>query len=800
MRRSPKLLGAVATGAALAMLGSGAATADTVYNTLDNGVDASVEVTSVAKDGSTSINLRLTEENPTAESDGDKGACAVNSNSGWTYVGGASTPQLKLTAHSSDTSVLEVTNPDAFTACSNIGSAAVAGSQRSVTVTGKSAGTAEITFTVDSTNSKYRTESVFALATAKFQVTVTAPTDPCAGVVAPAAPVVTFDPAQPDGSNSWYRSSVPTVSASSTTAGATIAYSTDGGATYSTTPPALGQGATIVTARATSATCNMSSTGSNLARVDTAAPSVTPGNVDNTTWRNTDLTETFTASDNVSGLGGDQGLNAEGQFQLTASANSTKDATGTIVPTIVTKVVRDVAGNETSRSVRALIDKMPPTVSANVVDTAAWRNTPFTGSFTASDGLSGLADQDDAEFDVVVSAESTKVGGVVVPTTVPRDVFDVAGNKTTRSASANIDLTDPMVSADVNDTTWRNSSFTAKFTASDALSGLANGDDAQFGLTVTAEATKVDGQVVPAESATRTVADNARNTVTRRATALIDKTNPTIHDAGVVEVPNAAGWHKTAVTAQFDRADALSGLPAGVTSRIGVPTGAAEGSAVTVSSGPVADVAGNEAAAINSSPIKVDLTDPTNVQFTGGPAAGSSTHFGSVPSAPTGCTADDAISGVASCSVTGYSTAIGTHTMTATATDHAGRTASAQRSYTVLAWDLKGYYQPVDMSGIWNTVKNGATVPLKFEVFAGSELTSTSAVKSFTVKGVACPTTGLITDDIELVTTGGTSLRYDATAGQFVQNWQTPKLPGACYAVIVTTQDDSTISANFLLK
>ena len=52
----------------------------------------------------------------------------------------------------------------------------------------------------------------------------------------------------------------------------------------------------------------------------------------------------------------------------------------------------------------------------------------------------------------------------------------------------------------------------------------------------------------------------------------------------------------------------------------------------------------------------------------------------------------------------------------------------------------------------------------------------------------------------ELTTTGGTTLRYDSVAGQFIQNWQTPKKPGACYTVTMTTLDRSSISANFKLK
>jgi hypothetical protein len=200
--------------------------------------------------------------------------------------------------------------------------------------------------------------------------------------------------------------------------------------------------------------------------------------------------------------------------------------------------------------------------------------------------------------------------------------------------------------------------------------------------------------------------------------------------------------------------------------------------------------------------IKRDATAPTNVAFTGGNIQdGGSYYFSIVPSGPTGCSADDATSGLAFCNVSGGGTTVGAHSYTATAQDNAGNQVQASLSYTVLPWELKGFYQPVDMNGVWNTVKGGSTVPLKFEVFAGSnELTNTSVVDGFTVKGAACPNTGSATDDIELVTTGGTSLRYDSTGGQFIQNWQSPKKPGACYSVTMKTDDGSSISANFILK
>jgi hypothetical protein len=167
--------------------------------------------------------------------------------------------------------------------------------------------------------------------------------------------------------------------------------------------------------------------------------------------------------------------------------------------------------------------------------------------------------------------------------------------------------------------------------------------------------------------------------------------------------------------------------------------------------------------------IKRDATPPT-IEWSNGPVGGGIYYFGFVPGAPT-CTASDSLSGPAGCTVSGYSNAIGTHTMTATAYDNAGNKTTETRDYTVSAWTLSGFYQPVDMGGVWNIAKGGSTVPLKFEVFAGpTELTDTAYVKSFTAVQISC-TTGGGEDEVEFTTTGGTSLRYDPVAGQFIQNW-----------------------------
>ena len=115
-------------------------------------------------------------------------------------------------------------------------------------------------------------------------------------------------------------------------------------------------------------------------------------------------------------------------------------------------------------------------------------------------------------------------------------------------------------------------------------------------------------------------------------------------------------------------------------------------------------------------------------------------------------------------------------------------------------YSISGFYQPVDMNGVVNTVKGGSTVPLKFEVFNGSVELTDPAIVTMSAKPITCAT-GAATDAIEeIVTTGGTGLRYDTTSGQFIYNWKTPKKAGTCYAVTATTSDGSTLTALFRLK
>ena len=125
-------------------------------------------------------------------------------------------------------------------------------------------------------------------------------------------------------------------------------------------------------------------------------------------------------------------------------------------------------------------------------------------------------------------------------------------------------------------------------------------------------------------------------------------------------------------------------------------------------------------------------------------------------------------------------------------------------------WRLNGFAQPVDMGTTVNTIKSGQAVPLKFQVFVneGERTDATlggTTIRSFTQQQISCTTLASDPQDpipTTATNTGGTSLRYDATAGQFIANWKSPSnSQNTCWKLTVTTMDSasSTISALFKL-
>ena len=277
--------------------------------------------------------------------------------------------------------------------------------------------------------------------------------------------------------------------------------------------------------------------------------------------------------------------------------------------------------------------------------------------------------------------------------------------------------------------TWTRQNVTMTLNATDNTggSGVQNITYSASGAQTIAQATQAGNSVtlpqITAEGTTTVsyfAKDNANNSeATQTFKVKIDKTNPTITGSRS-PAANGNGWNNQDVTVSFACNDALSGMDscAGGTTL----TNETNGQSVT---GTATDQAGNTASATVGG-IKIDKTAPTNVQFVDGPNASGTYAFGSVPAEPT-CDADFAISGKASCVVSGYSSAVGSHTMTATATDNADNIASATRSYTVTKADQATLTVDSPNSGTYGDrlpmAASGGTTngAITFNVVAGSD-------------------------------------------------------------------------------
>jgi hypothetical protein len=154
--------------------------------------------------------------------------------------------------------------------------------------------------------------------------------------------------------------------------------------------------------------------------------------------------------------------------------------------------------------------------------------------------------------------------------------------------------------------------------------------------------------------------------------------------------------------------------------------------------------------------------------------------------------------------VSGSQFGFGRTEVTCSASDRRGNTATTTFAVTVSPFTFGGFYQPVDNSTaqnvVLNTVKNGSTVPVKFKLQGEGGMLITDAGAISPLVGVVPCASVAAEDEVELTATGGTSLRYDALAEQFVFNWQTPKQPAKCYRVDVKLTDGSVRSAFFKLK
>jgi hypothetical protein len=266
-------------------------------------------------------------------------------------------------------------------------------------------------------------------------------------------------------------------------------------------------------------------------------------------------------------------------------------------------------------------------------------------------------------------------------------------------------------------------------------------------------------------------------------------------------MPNGtSGWYTSNPTVKFFCADNVSGAAS-----CPGQTVLQDSQTPQTVSGTAFDNAGNQSHD-SVLGIQVDTTPPATPVFTG-----ISPRIYPVNSLPAqsaiGCMSNDGTSGLKNCIVTGYSNAVGAHTLTATATDNAGNTNTATLTYTV-GFQAGNILAPVTAPTGDQTnptaidlqvFKIKSTVPLKFQFYLDSARTTlmttppAGSIAYLTVAKLNTSTNS--TDQTDLVTSAAdTGNQFRWSGGQYVYNMATSQLtPGTYYCQITLKAAEGTV-------
>ena len=141
---------------------------------------------------------------------------------------------------------------------------------------------------------------------------------------------------------------------------------------------------------------------------------------------------------------------------------------------------------------------------------------------------------------------------------------------------------------------------------------------------------------------------------------------------------------------------------------------------------------------------------------------------------------------------------VGTVSVTCTATDAAGNTASATKAYRI-GYAFGGFLAPIQGAPAVNTGHAGRAYPLKWQLADanGVSVSALSAIASIRYAPVACDGFTGGENAVDATTTGESGLRYDAN--EYAYTWATPKASG-CYALTVALDSGQAYEADFRLS
>jgi hypothetical protein len=132
-------------------------------------------------------------------------------------------------------------------------------------------------------------------------------------------------------------------------------------------------------------------------------------------------------------------------------------------------------------------------------------------------------------------------------------------------------------------------------------------------------------------------------------------------------------------------------------------------------------------------------------------------------------------------------------------TDPFGNTGSNTTIHAVI-FNFTGFFQPVDNPPVFNQVKAGSSIPIKFSLSGDQGLEIFAAGYPASTRVICDSSDGI--DPIEETVTGGSSgLTYDPFTGLYTYVWKTSKSwRGTCREFVIQLTDGTLHYAYFTFR
>lgn len=406
------------------------------------------------------------------------------------------------------------------------------------------------------------------------------------------------------------------------------------------------------------------------------------------------------------------------------------------------------------------------------------------------------------ESDITTVSLAAKRNGNVNSGNVFANSSTVTFSMLSTTGDAGAVATQPAPSTATLPSTWVGGGNNQLSSSSDSDITVGGSDEGSFSASVTYKVAGTNTAGAPF-SATDTV--EVTWSVVDCDVVVPDETAPVV----VLTCPTEPVLLGTSAVATWEATDEAggSGLAGDASGSIPLDTSTYGEAIATAPAGTAVDNAGNVSAEVTceyfvteNTPPVVEFDDVGEFSCPAAPlilGSAAEVHWTAYDPEPGSGLADDSPS---SGSLSLDTAGVGSKTATVpagTVWDNAGNESIAVECDYSVIYDFDGFYRPVDMDGVVNSVKAGSAVPIKFSL-DGDQGLDILAAGSPTITFTACNAGASVDAVEETVTAGGSSLSYDLVADQYVYVWKTVKTwAGKCGTFTLKLDDGTAHSALF---